>query len=82
MGQILIRNLDDSIIETLKRRARVASRSLEAEARLAIARGTQLTREEKRAMLDEMMQEAQRLVAPGVQQTEGWILINEARDER
>ena len=82
MGQILIRNLDDGTIDTLKRRAKAASSSLEAEARAAITRGVQLTREEKRVLLDEMMEEGRRAMVPGVPQTEGWILINEGRDQR
>ncbi len=82
MGQLLIRNLDDSVIETLKRRAKAASTSLEAEARKALARGTQLTPEEKAALIDEMLAAAEKAKVPGVEQSEGWVLIREARDSR
>lgn len=82
MGQLLIRNLNDSVIETLKRRAKAASTSLEAEARKALAKGTQLTPEEKSALIDEMLEEGRRLMVPGAEQIEGWVLINEGRDER
>ena len=54
MGQILIRNLDDRIIETLKRRAEAAGRSMEAEAREALRRGTRLTADERLALAAEM----------------------------
>ncbi len=82
MGQLLIRNLDDNVIETLKRRAKAASTSLEAEARKALTRGTVLSREEKSVLIAELQAEGERLKAPGVPQTDGWILIREARDER
>ena len=82
MGQLLIRNLSDSVIETLKRRAKAASTSLEAEARKALAKGTQLTPDEKSALIDEMLAASEKAKVPGVEQTEGWILIREARDSR
>jgi antitoxin FitA len=80
MGQLLIRNLDDSLIETLKRRAAAAGRSMEAEARDALARGTQLTGAEKVAMMQKIRAENEKLRVPGVPRTEGWILIREDRD--
>lgn len=36
MAQIIVRNLDDSVVEKLKRRAALAGRSLEAEVRLLL----------------------------------------------
>ena len=36
MAQIIVRNLDDSIVERLKARARTNERSLEAEVRLIL----------------------------------------------
>lgn len=80
MGQIIIRNLDDRIIETLKRRAEAAGRSMEAEAREALRRATRLTFEEKLALVKEM----QAITAPMMQgrtdMREGWELIREDRD--
>jgi antitoxin FitA len=38
MADILIRKLDDEVVEQLRERARRAGRSLEAEARLALTR--------------------------------------------
>jgi plasmid stability protein len=45
MGQILIRNLDDAVIEALRRRAAVAGTSAEEEARRALAAAVGLERE-------------------------------------
>ncbi len=36
MAQIIVRNLDDSVVEKLKRRAEAAGRSLEAEVRILL----------------------------------------------
>lgn len=80
MGQLLLRNVDDSLIETLKRRAAAAGRSMEAEARDALARGTQLTGAEKVAMMREIRAANQKLRVPGRPQTESWLLIREDRD--
>ncbi len=82
MGQLLIRNVDDSLIDTLKRRAASAGRSMEAEARDALARGTQLSGEEKVAIVHAIQAEVESLKVPGVEQTPAWILIREGRDER
>lgn len=54
MGQIIIRNLDDRIIETLKRRAEAAGRSMEAEARDVLRAATRLNADEKLALIHEM----------------------------
>ncbi|OYU16254.1 MAG: hypothetical protein CFE37_00790 [Alphaproteobacteria bacterium PA4] len=80
MGQILIRNLDDSVIATLKRRAEAAGRSMEAEAREALARATQMTGAEKVAMMQAIRAANEKLKVPGREQTEGWVLIREDRD--
>ena len=80
MGQLLLRNVDDSLIETLKRRAASAGRSMEAEARDALARGTQLTATEKVTMMRAIQAENEKLKVLGVEQTLGWVLIREDRD--
>jgi plasmid stability protein len=82
MGQLLIRNLDDSLIDTLKRRAKLASSSLEAEARAALTKGLQLTGDEKVALIRQWHEEARALMVPGAEQIEGWKLIREDRDTR
>jgi plasmid stability protein len=80
MGQILVRNLDDKTIETLRWRARRGATSLEAEARRAIERGLALSKDEALALVDEMLAETERLKVPGAPQTESWRLIREDRD--
>ena len=82
VGQLLIRNVDDSLIDTLKRRAAAAGRSMEAEARDALARGARLTGLEKQAIVRALLAETEKLKVPGVEQTPGWILIREDRDSR
>ena len=54
MGQILIRNLDDAVIDALRRRAAARGASLEDEARRSIAASVGMGREEAVARLDEV----------------------------
>jgi plasmid stability protein len=63
MGQILIRNLDDAVIDALRRRAGDRGSSLEEEARQALAAAVGLTREEAVRRLDEIRAKVGR--APG-----------------
>ena len=46
MGQILIRNLDDAVLDALRGRARQRGTSVEEEARQALAGSVGLTRDE------------------------------------
>lgn len=52
MGQILIRNIDDVVLDALRRRAVAAGTSMEEEARRALATSVGLTREEALRRLD------------------------------
>lgn len=54
MAQIIVRNLDDAVVETLKRRAKKAGRSLEAEARDVLSNATRQTRTDFIAFAKEM----------------------------
>lgn len=80
MGQLLLRNVDDSLIDTLKRRAAAAGRSMEAEARDALARGTQLTGAELQAMAREIRAANEKLRVPGRALTDSMMLLREDRD--
>jgi len=60
MGQILIRNLDDGVIEALKRRAADRATSTEEEARRALAASVGLGREAFLDRLDAM----RRMIGP------------------
>jgi plasmid stability protein len=50
MGQVLIRNLDDEVIEALKLKAEINGKSLEQELRDILASAAPLTAHEKVAM--------------------------------
>jgi plasmid stability protein len=54
MGQIIVRNLDDNVIERLKQRARSAGKSLEQTARDVLTASTAPSREELIAFASEM----------------------------
>jgi plasmid stability protein len=52
MGQILIRNLDNAVLQALKERAATTGASLEEEARRALAASVGLTRAEAVARVE------------------------------
>jgi plasmid stability protein len=52
MGQLLIRNLDDRIIESLKLKAELKGHSLEQELRAILKEAAGPTPEERLAMID------------------------------
>jgi plasmid stability protein len=52
MGQVLIRNLDDHVIECLKLKAELKGHSLEQELRDILKRAAGPTAEEQLAMID------------------------------
>ena len=54
MAQILVRNLDDSVVADLKRVAQLHGRSLEAEVREVLTAATRSDRSELRARLAAM----------------------------
>ncbi|HKT53906.1 MAG TPA: hypothetical protein VJP88_05610 [Caulobacteraceae bacterium] len=66
MGQILIRNLDDSVIDALRGRARDRGSSVEEEARQALAASVGLTREEALKRIDEARRRIGRLPGPSI----------------
>lgn len=64
MSQILIRNLDDAVIDALRRRAAESGSSLEEEARRALAASVGLSREAAIARLDAVRDSIGRLEGP------------------
>jgi antitoxin FitA len=54
MGQILIRNLDDAVLDALRRRAHARGLSVEEEARRALTASMGLTRSEALARIDQI----------------------------
>ncbi len=77
MANLTIRNLDDDVVERLKKRARDNERSLEAEVRtiLKIVAG-RLTGKEARALAERISA----MTPKGVKQTDSVELIREDRD--
>ena len=55
MAQVLIRNLDPRVIDTYRRRATQAARSLEAELREVLVKGAALTPAERLALSEELL---------------------------
>ena len=51
MGQITIRNLDDAVLQALRRRAAAAGHSTEEEARRSLARAAGVERDSAKARL-------------------------------
>ena len=78
MGQILIRKLSDSTIDRYRRLAELNGRSLEAEVRRALERGISASPGEKA----ELSKRIRALTANPPGSVEGWVLINQGRDER
>lgn len=78
MGSLLVRNLDDALIEALKRRAARHGRSVEAEHRDIL---TEAVKADQRA---EALRTLARLRAEtaGTAQTPAEVLVRELRDER
>jgi antitoxin FitA len=80
MGQMLIRQLDDAVIERLKIRARERKISVEALAREALGKAAELTVEEKLDLVRRMQEWSRKAQLPGAPQTPGQVLIREDRD--
>jgi len=79
MGQVLIRNLDDEVIEAFRASAKANGRSLEAELRDALRNAAPSFGPDRA----ELMELSRRLRAtsispPGARQ--GWELVREDRD--
>ncbi|HEY5105333.1 MAG TPA: hypothetical protein VII73_01030 [Caulobacteraceae bacterium] len=79
MGKILIRNLDDAVLDALRRRAADEGVSLEEETRRALASSVGLSREAALARLDEFRARIGVLPGPGSLED---LRRDRARDER
>lgn len=80
MGTLTIRNLDDSIVERLKTRAKANNRSLEGEVRMLlteIAEGRSNT-----ARLRDIAEQIAAMTPVGIDQTDSTELIRRDRDTR
>jgi antitoxin FitA len=79
MGKILIRNIDDAVLEALRRRANVCGTSTEEQARRALAQAVGLDREAALRRLDEVRRLIGRLPGPS---TVDELRRDRRRDER
>ncbi len=66
MGRILIRNVDDAVLEALRRRAAGHGASLEEEARRALAASVGLSRQEALGRLDAVRARIGRIDGPSI----------------
>lgn len=77
MAQVIVRNLDERVVQALKTRAELHGRALEQELRDILTRASELTPEEKLALADRI-----RAMAPGSMQEDSTDLIRAERDSR
>ncbi len=78
MGQVIVRNLDDHVIATLKRKAELHGCSLEQELRNILSAAARLTKEERFAVAKRISE----MTPANVKQTDSTELIREDRDTR
>ena len=66
MARILVRNLDDAVLEALRRRAAACGTSTEEQARRALTQAVGLGREEAIRRLDAVQRKIGRLAGPSI----------------
>ncbi len=77
MAQVIVRNLDDQVVSSLKIKAELHGHSLEQELREILKRAATLTTEEKLAVVDRI-----RGMTPKRLEDDSADLIREDRDSR
>ena len=76
MGQVLVRNLDDRVIESFKTKAELKGRSLEQELRDVLTNAAPLTPEEKTTLFSKL-----RAMTPPVGDVDVRAAIRRGRDD-
>jgi plasmid stability protein len=76
MGQVLVRNLDDLVIESLKTKADLKGHSLEQELRDVLTNAAPLTPEEKIALFRKL-----RALTPPISDVDVRAAIRHGRDD-
>jgi antitoxin FitA len=76
MGQVLVRNLDDQVIESLKTKAELKGRSLEQELRDVLTNAAPLTPSEKIALFHKL-----RAMTPPLSDVDVRAAIRRGRDD-
>ena len=77
MAQVIVRNLEDSVVEVLKERAALRGHSLEQELRDTLTQAAKFTPRERRDFADKI-----RARARWISGTDSADLIREDRDSR
>jgi len=77
MAQVIVRNLDEGVVQALKARAELNGKALEQELREILTRASALTIEEKLGLSDRI-----RAMGPRRMPVESTVLIREERDSR
>jgi antitoxin FitA len=77
MAQVIVRNLDDEVVSSLKLKAELKGHSLEQELRDILKQAAGLTKEEKLALIDRI-----RSMTPRRLEDDSAELIREDRDSR
>lgn len=78
MAQVIVRNLEDDVVERLKLKAELSGHSLEQELREILRKAAPLTTEQKLALIDR----SHEMTAHRVQHALAEDLIREDRDSR
>lgn len=83
MAQVLVRNLDDHVVERLKQKAAAKGCSLEQHLREVLTEAARLDREEFIRIADQIRESvAARQAALGLPPTDSTELVRQMRDER
>lgn len=77
MAQVIVRNLDEQVVSSLKIKAELHGHSLEQELREILKRAAELTPDEKLALVDRI-----RAMTPKRLEDDSADLIREDRDSR
>jgi len=77
MAQVIVRNLEDEVVSSLKLKAKLKGRSLEQELRDILRRAAELSKEEKLALVDSIRAKQKRRL-----EDDSADLIREDRDTR
>jgi plasmid stability protein len=77
MAQVIVRNLDDEVVSSLKLKAQLKGHSLEQELRDILRRAAELTKEEKLALIDSIRAKQKQPLTD-----DSTDLIREGRDTR
>jgi antitoxin FitA len=77
MAQVIVRNLDEQVVSSLKFKAELHGHSLEQELREILKRAAELTTEEKLALIDRIRAKQERRL-----EDDSTDLIREDRDSR